>query len=221
MGQRERRFHRRAEQSPAMAEIRPFEERDLSDVAGLFARGHPGGGWTSEAACAAYFRGMFFGNPWADPSLPSWVARDRERGVGFVGVMPRPMRHRGKPGRAAVLAQLMIEPQDKRYGLAAARLLRAALAGPQELTLSDGANDASRRMWEACGGSTLTLYGLQWHRLLRPARCALGMLPGVAGRAPGRMAGPGGRPPRAGLTPRPGARGGRAHRAPAPPPPPP
>src|SRR5258706_11670841 len=142
MGQRERRFHRHAEQSPAMAEIRPFEERDLSDVAGLFARVHPGGGWTSEAACAAYFREMFFGNPWADASLPSWVARDGERVVGFVGVMPRPLPHRGKPVRAAVLTQLMIQPQDKRYGLAAARLLRRAPARLQGLTLVGGANDA-------------------------------------------------------------------------------
>ena len=184
-------LHPRAEQSPAMAEVRPFQERDLSEVAALFARVHPDdGGWPSEAACAAYFQEMFFGNPWADPALPSWVARDGERVVGFIGVMPRPMRHRGKPVRAAVLTQLMVEPQDKRYGLAAAQLLRAALAGPQDLTLSDGANDASRRMWEACGGATLTLYGLQWRRLLRPARCALAMLPGVAGRAAAMVAAP-------------------------------
>jgi hypothetical protein len=173
-----------------MAEIRPFEEQDIPDVVGLFGRVYPDGGWPSPGACGGYFQEMFFANPWADKSLPSWVARDGERIVGFIGVVPRPMRHRSRPVRAAVLTQLMIEPQDKRYGLAAAQLLRAALAGPQDLTISDGANEASRRMWEACGGSTLTLYGLQWRRLLRPARCALGMLPGVAGRAAAMMASP-------------------------------
>jgi len=173
-----------------MTEVRPFQERDLSEVAALFARVHPHeGGWPSEAACAAYFQEMFFGNPWADPALPSWVARDGERIVGFVGVMPRPMRYRGKPVRAAVLTQLMVEP-DKRYGLAAAQLLRAALAGPQDLALSDGADDASCRLWEACGGATLTLYGLQWRRLLQPARYALASLPGIAGRAAAVAAAP-------------------------------
>jgi hypothetical protein len=173
-----------------MAEIRPFEERDLSEVADLFARVHPDGGWPSDGSCAAYFQEMFFGNPWLDAALPSWLAHEGERIIGFIGVVPRPMRLRDKPVRAAVLTQLMIDPQDKRYGLAAAQLLRTALAGPQDLTFSDGANEASRRMWEACGGSTLALYGLQWRRLLRPARCALGMLPGMAGRAAAVVATP-------------------------------
>ena len=172
-----------------MVEVRPFQERDLSEVAGLFARVHPGGGWPSEAACAAYFQEVFFGNPWTDPALPSWVARDGERVVGFVGIMPRPMRQRSKPVRAVVLTQLMVDA-DQRDGLAAAQLLRAALAGPQDLTLSDVADDASRRLWEAAGGATLTLYGLLWRRLLRPARCALAMLPGVAGRAAAMVAAP-------------------------------
>lgn len=166
-----------------MAEIRPLDERDIPDVVELFGRVHSHAGWASPGACAAYFQEMFFANPWRDAGQPSWVARDGDRVVGFIGVQPRPMRHGGKPVRAAVLTQLMIEPGEKRHGLAAAQLLRAALAGPQDLTLSDGANDASRRMWEALGGATLTLYGLQWRRLLRPASCALGMLPGVAGRA--------------------------------------
>ena len=148
-----------------MVQTRPFEERDLSEVTALFPR----------------FRETFLGNPWADASLPSWVAHDGGRIVGVVGVMPRPMRLRGKPVRAAVLSQ---------HGSAAKELLRAALSGSQELTLSDSADDALRRAWEACGGSTVTLYGLQWRRLLRPASFGLGRLPGVAGRAVAMAAAP-------------------------------
>lgn len=148
-----------------MAVVRPFEEQDLSEVAGLFPR----------------FQELFLRNPWTDASLSSWVARDGGRIVGVVGVMPRPMRLRGKPVRAAVLTH---------YGSAARELLRAALAGPQDLALSDGADDALRRAWEVAGGSTVPLYGLQWRRLLRPARCALGRLPGIAGRAAAVVAGP-------------------------------
>lgn len=173
-----------------MAEIRPLAERDIPEVVDLFGRVHPQSGWASPGACAGYFQEIFFGNPWRDAALPSWVARESGRIVGFVGVVPRPMQYRGRPLRAAVLTQLMVEPGEKRNGLAAAQLLRAALAGPQDLTLSDGANETSRRMWQACGGSTLTLYGLHWQRLIRPASCALGMLAGVAGRAAAMVAAP-------------------------------
>jgi hypothetical protein len=48
----------------------------------------------------------------------------------------------------------------------------------------------SRRAWEASGGLALPLYGLQWRRLLRPARCALGRLPGMAGRVAAMVAAP-------------------------------
>ena len=145
-----------------MTEVRPLEKRDLSEVADLFARARPAGEWSR-------FSEMCFANPWLDAAMPSWIARDAGRVAGFIGVAPRPMRYRGKPVRAAVLTQLMIEPVPQ--------LLRAALAGPQDLTLSEGANDASRRMWEGCGGSTLALYGLQWRRRLRPASAVLCMLP--------------------------------------------
>lgn len=148
-----------------MLDVRPFEQRDLPEVAALSPR----------------FQEIFLGNPWVDASLPSWVAREGSRIVGLVGVMPRPMRHRGKPVRAAVLSH---------YGLAAEELLRAALAGPQELAFSDNADDGARRIWEAAGGWTLALHGLQWRRLLSPVRGALGMLTGLAGRATAMVAAP-------------------------------
>jgi hypothetical protein len=155
-----------------MAAVRPLEERDIAEVARLFGRVYPRESSVPQGEREAYFREIFFANPWFDPALPSWVAEDAGRMVGFVGVMARPMRFQGRGLRAAVLTQLMTE-RDKRYGLAAAQLLRKALAGPQDLTISDGANETSRRMWQALGGATSTLYSLQWRRLLRPAQYAL------------------------------------------------
>lgn len=160
---------------PGMAGIRRFEEQDLPGVARLFTRVYPRAGWASQADLEAYFREIFFGNPWMDPALPSWVAEEHAGIVGFIGVVPRPMRHNGRALRAAVVSQLMTD-SEKRHGVAAARLLRKALNGPQDLLISDGANESSRRMWEALGGSTSTLYGLQWQRPLRPAQWALQML---------------------------------------------
>jgi hypothetical protein len=162
-----------------MATIRPLAEGDIPAVARLFSRVYPGAHWVSHSECEAYFHQIFFANPWFDPQLPSWVAHEGSRIVGFIGVLARPMRYRGRPLRAAVVSQLMVD-QERPHGTAAALLLRKALAGPQALTISDGANDASRRMWEALGGLNSALYSLQWRRLLRPAQYALER---IAGRA--------------------------------------
>ena len=177
-----------------MAALCPLEERDIAEVVRLFEHVYPGARWPSQAECESYFRDIFFGNPWVDSRLPSWVAYEKDRSrdtriVGFIGVMPRPMRHEGRSIQAAVVSQLMVD-RDKRHGLAAAQLLRKALAGPQELTLSDGANDASRKMWEALGGSTSVLYGMSWQRPLRPVKCALQLMAGQGARATALLAAP-------------------------------
>jgi hypothetical protein len=172
-----------------MAGIRPLSAGDIPAVAQLFARVYPDQRRDSQGECEAYFHEMFFANPWVRPQLPSWVAMDGSRAVGFIGVMPRPMRYRGQPLQAAVVTQLMVEP-GKRHGVAAAQLLRKALAGPQALTISDGANETSRKMWEALGGLTSTLYSLQWRRLVRPAQSTLQRASSAHGRAAAFLATP-------------------------------
>jgi hypothetical protein len=172
-----------------MAGVRPLATGDIPAVVQLFSRVYPEKRWTSAADCEAYFHQIFFANPWVTPHLPSWVATEGARAVGFIGVMPRPMRLRGRALQAAVVTQLMVEP-EKRHGVVAAQLLRKALAGPQTLTISDGANESSRRMWEALGGLTSTLYSLQWRRLLRPAQSALQRASSRHGRAAALLATP-------------------------------
>lgn len=171
------------------AGVRPLAPGDIPSVAQLFSRVYPQHRWVSQGDCEAYFHEIFFANPWVDPRLPSWVATEGSRAVGFIGVVPRPMRLRGRAVQAAVITQLMVE-QDRRYGVAAAQLLRKALAGPQDLTVSDGANESSRKMWEALGGLTSMLYSLQWRRLLRPARAALQRATSPQGRAAALIAAP-------------------------------
>jgi len=172
-----------------MAGVRPLATGDIPAVAQLFARVYPRTHWNSPAECEAYFHQLFFANPWLDQRLPSWVAMEGARAVGFIGVVPRPMRLRGRPLQAAVVTQLMVE-QDGRHGMIAAQLLRKALAGPQALTISDGANETSRKMWEALGGLTSALYSLQWRRLLRPAQSALQRASSPHGRAAALLATP-------------------------------
>ena len=172
-----------------MAGVRAFAPADIPAVVQLFSRVYPDTRWNSQGECEAYFQHIFFANPWTDAALPAWVAMDGTRAAGFIGVMPRPMRLRGRTLRAAVVTQLMVEP-DKRHGMVAAQLLRKALAGPQDLTISDGANETSRKMWEALGGLTSTLYSLQWRRVLRPLQSTLQRIRSPHGRAAALLATP-------------------------------
>jgi hypothetical protein len=152
--------------------VREFTAPDAAPVAALHARAYPHSRWPSPGARAAYFRELLLHNPWRDPALPSWVAEDGEGIAGFLGVIPRPMRLGARTLRAAVACQLMVDP-GRRAGLAALELIRRYFAGPQDLCVADGANEASRQCWEAAGGGASPLHSLHWVRLLRPAQGAL------------------------------------------------
>src|SRR5256886_13613768 len=72
----------------------------------------------------------------------------------------------GEPIRVAVTTQLMVAP---RYGgQVGRRLMSRLLAGPQELSITDDANDVARRLWESLGGECSPIYGLRWTPPLRP-----------------------------------------------------
>lgn len=155
--------------------IRTLEERDIPGAAALFARAAPANGWPTAVDRERYFREILFNNPWRELDLPSWVAEADGRVVGFYALLPRRMVFRGRMLRVAVGCQIVVDPEP-RFALAALQLLQACLRGPQDLTLADGADERSRRMWLGVGGVAPVFYNLQWLRLLRPARFALALL---------------------------------------------
>ena len=158
--------------SSARLRLRPLEREDAPVMAELHARAFGGEGWPSVAARAAYFREVLFDGPWCDSELPSWVAEEGGRMVGFLAVLPRRMRAGGRRLRVAVGCQFAVDPA-RRSSLAALALMKRFLAGPQDLSISDGANDESCRCWVACGGIASALHGLHWLKLLRPGRALI------------------------------------------------
>ncbi len=160
---------------PVKATIRIFTEDDVPGAAALFARVYPERRWSSPAAYESYLREILIDNPWRDPELPSWVAEENGRISGFYGVVPRRMLLRGRPLRVAMGCQFFVD-RDQRHSLTALQLLKACISGPQDLTLTDGADEKSRRMWIGIGGTAPLLYSLYWTRPLRPARYALSLL---------------------------------------------
>lgn len=155
--------------------IRPFMREDLPAVVELRQQVFKHTARPGAQDLTAFFTRAFFDNPWRDLDLPSYVHLDAEGRVnGFVGVVPRAMRFEGRPIRVAVPTQLMMRPgAPAGSGL---RLVRAIFEGPQDLTISDAANEAARKLWERIGGVTSLAHSLFWTLPLRRSRYALARL---------------------------------------------
>jgi len=152
-----------------MAKIRPFRLDDIPGVVALRRKSFRHSERPAAAALGAYFEHVFFRNPWRDETLPSLVYVDPSgRPVGFLGVVPRRATFRGEVLRVAVTTQLMADPEHR--GVAAIELIKALLAGGQDLCFADVANDSSRRLWEGLGGDVALVPSLSWTQPLRAVR---------------------------------------------------
>src|SRR5262245_6905886 len=107
-----------------MATLRLFTENDIGAVVGLFERVYPEHRWKARGDCESYFRKILFDNPWRNLDLPSWMAEEGGRAVGFAGIMPRPMLFQGRTIRVAVGVQFMVD-QDQRRSLTGLQLAKA------------------------------------------------------------------------------------------------
>src|SRR5580658_3470546 len=156
-----------------MCPVRPLVKDDIPQVAELCwefllrRQGPP------SPSVNSFLDELCFVNPWVDSSFPSLVDETRNgRIVGFLSVITRPMSLRGEPIRAAFGGNFVVHP-EARTALSGMRLLKTYLAGKQDLSLTDSANDQSRRLLNGYGFSTILPFSLHWARPLRPSEYAL------------------------------------------------
>ena len=170
-----------------MGRIRSFAETDIPQVAALHQTVFRTTGRRARAgpdAYAAYFRTVFLDHPSRDIALPSLVYEEESgRIAGFLGVVTRRMSMDGRPLRAAISSQFVVDPKG-RSALIAVQLARTFFEGPQDVSISDEATDLSRKLWEGLGGATALLQSIHWTRPLRPARLALSFLRNRTALAP-------------------------------------
>lgn len=157
----------------AQSAIRDCTSADVTSVARLFQKTFGRGGPIDPAILADSLRETFFDHPWRDPELASKVSVDARGNVtGFIGILPVRMMFDGRPLRAAHAGSLMVDDPGK-DPLIGARLFRAYLSGPQDLSFSESSNAISRGMWERLGGSVVPAFSMDWLRVFRPAGAAI------------------------------------------------
>ena len=143
---------------------------DLPQVASLYEHVARSGSRTAPPGLAGYFERHLPRPPVGRPGDP--VARLRGsdgRIVGFLGSNVRRFRLRRRARSALALSgQLVTDPSSPQPRPRARSCMRAYLAGPQDLTITDTASDHVRRIWERLGGETLHIGSIGWVRVFSP-----------------------------------------------------
>jgi hypothetical protein len=128
-----------------------------------------------EPELGGFLERTLFDQPWADPEIPSLVYEHEGEVAGCLTSHVRRMRFDGRPITMGCSALLVSHP-DVRNLAVGARLMKAYLSGPQDMTITDGATEVVRRMWEGLGGHAVPLCCLTFVQPFRPARLAGSLL---------------------------------------------
>lgn len=164
------------------AGVRDLEGGDLPAVGRLFQKTFRKAD-VLPVSLVSYLGDVFLDHPWADPDIRSKVLVGASGKVeGFIGVFPARLEWEGRSLRAAFAGSLMVEGHEKNP-LAGARLLRAFLAGPQDISLTETANAVTLGMWQKLSLPLDLGYSLNWLRMFRPAEAAVNLMEKAAGIA--------------------------------------
>lgn len=159
-------------QATGQGSVRDIERDDIAAVARLFQETFRDGK-AVHPSLVAYIQEVFLDHPWQDEDLRSKVFVGEKGEVeGFIGVFPSRLELEGRALRAAFAGSMMVR-RPERNPLAGARLLRAFLAGPQDVSLTETANATALGMWQKLALPLDTAYSLNWMRVFRPASAAV------------------------------------------------
>lgn len=151
-----------------MSEIRAMRREEVREVAQLYRFVDRSDWRIAPAEVPRWFERTLFDNPWADPEIPSLVyVDDGGEILGFIGSHVRRMRFDGEPVRLAAGGPLIAHPKVRNRGVGAL-LWRRYMAGPQELTITDGASEEMRQIFELIGGQMMHPSSMHWVRIYRP-----------------------------------------------------
>lgn len=159
--------------------IRPLTSDDVSLIPHLLAsdsRDCERAEHDARPVIESLFRPLFLNTPHAEPDIHGLASvGDDGQLTGMIGTVLRQMQFRDRPIRAAISAELFVDPahRSKMFGV---KLFKQVMDGPQDLSFSDIANDSSRTLWQSLGGTVASWYGLNWAKVIRPGLLPLSLL---------------------------------------------
>jgi hypothetical protein len=163
--------------------VRPVAESDIPQVADLYwsyMRRRKG---SAPPGLQPFLRELYLKNPFSDAAVPSIVYEDKKgRIIGFLGGIVRRMSVGGETIRVAFGGNLVVHP-GARSGIAAPRLIESFLATDHDLTMTDSANEITRKILERLSFRTIPAMNIHWARPLRPAHYGVYALSRAAGPA--------------------------------------
>ncbi len=151
-----------------MSEIRALAADEIDEIAELY-RFVDNSDWRiPPREVPVWLRRTLFDDPWADPEIPTLVhAEDSGEISAFIVSHVRRMRFDDRTIRLAAGGPLIVHP-DARNRALGPRLWRRYLDGPQELTITDGASDEMRQIFELMGGQMMHPSSMAWARVFAP-----------------------------------------------------
>ncbi len=158
--------------------IRPLTVEDVPNIPRLLASDGHGEADALQRQCIVgkLFPPLFLNTPNPDPDIHGLVSTaDDGRLTGMIGTVVRRMQFRDRPIRAAVSAELYVDPAH-RSKMLGVQLFKKMMEGPQDLSFSDIANDTSRKIWQSLGGAVASWYGLNWVKVIRPGLLPLALI---------------------------------------------
>ena len=151
-----------------MSEVRPMRPDEIPEIAELYRVVDRSDWRIPPSEITGFFQRILLEDPWSDPDIPTLVhVEDSGEITGFIGSHVRRMRFDETTIRMASGGPLIAHPKVRNRAVGP-RLWKQYLAGPQELTIADGASDEMRQIFELIGGQMMHPSSIAWARVFRP-----------------------------------------------------